>query len=323
MKAAVYYETGGPEVLRYEEVPEPQLRKGGVLIDVAVIAIQGGDTLNRTGGVMASKPHIVGYQASGIVREVGDGVTSFVPGQPVVATMGFGSHAEVISVPAGSVWAIPAGLSLAEAAGVPIEFGTADDCLFEFGHLQKGETVLIQAGASGVGLAAIQLAKAAGATVLATASSDDRLGRLKEYGLDFGINYTKVDVAKEVMSFTNGVGVNLVVDSVGGSTLEGSVASLAYRGRISWVGRAGREERPPEIWPIMQKNASITGVFLGAEMAVNPQRTHPLIENLLERIAKKELSVVIDSTFPLSQAAEAHRHIESRQAFGRVLMTTK
>jgi len=113
----------------------------------------------------------------------------------------------------------------------------------------------------------------------------------------------------------------LVVDSVGGSTLEGSVASLAYRGRISWVGRAGREERPPEIWPIMQKNASITGVFLGAEMAVNPERTHTLIENLLERIAKKELSVVVDSTFPLSEAAEAHRHIESRKAFGRVLMT--
>ena len=320
MKAAVYYETGGPEVLRYEEVPEPELRKGGVLIDVEAIAIQGGDTLNRTGGLMASTPHIVGYQASGIVREVGDGVTAFVPGQSVVATMGFGSHAEVISVPAGSVWAIPEGLSLEEASGVPIEFGTADDCLFEFGRLQKGETVLIQAGASGVGLAAIQLAKAAGATVLATASSDDRLERLSGYGLDFGINYTKTDVAQEVMKFTNGAGVNLVVDSVGGSTLEGSIASLAYRGRISWVGRAGREERPPEIWTIMQKNASITGVFLGAEMAVNPSRTHPLIDNLLARIARKELSVVIDSTYPLAQAAEAHRHIESRKAFGRVLM---
>jgi|688.fasta_scaffold24556_3 NADPH2:quinone reductase len=321
MKAAVYFETGGPDVLRYEEVPEPQLRKGGVLIDVAAIAIQGGDTLNRTGGLMASTPHIVGYQASGIVREVGDGVTGFVPGQSVVATMGFGSHAEVISVPAGSVWAIPEGLSLEEAAGVPIEFGTADDCLFEFGRLQKGETVLIQAGASGVGLAAIQLAKAAGATVLATASSDDRLERLRDYGLDFGINYTKVDVAQEVMKYTNGMGVNLVVDSVGGSTLEGSIASLAYRGRISWVGRAGREEHPPEVWTIMQKNASITGVFLGAEMAMNSSRTHPLIGNLLARVARKELSVVIDSTFPLAQAAEAHRHIESRKAFGRVIMT--
>ena len=320
MKAAVYYETGAPEVLKYEEVAEPELRSGGLLIDVAAIAIQGGDTLNRTGGIMASKPHIVGYQASGVVREVGEGVTGFTKGQHVVATMGFGSHAEVISVPAGSVWAVPNGLSPQEAAGVPIEFGTADDCLFEFGHLRAGETVLIQAGASGVGIAAIQLAKAAGATVLATASSDERLERLKEYGLDHGINYTKVDAAQEVMKYTNNAGVNLVVDSVGGSTLEGSVAMLGYRGRISWVGRAGREERPPEVWPIMQKNASISGVFLGAEMAMNPQRTHPMIDSLLARIAKKELTVVLDKTLPLSDAAGAHAYIESRKAFGRVLL---
>ena len=320
MKAAVYYEVGGPEVLRYEDVAEPQLRTGGLLIDVSAIAVQGGDTLNRGGGILASKPHIVGYQASGIVREVGEGVTSFVVGQPVVATMGFGSHAEVISVPATFAWAIPDGLSLNEAAGVPIEFGTADDCLFEFGRLKAGETVLVQAGASGVGLAAIQLAKSVGATVLATASSDDRLLRLKNYGLDHGINYLSTDVAKEVMTLTNGAGVNLVVDSVGGSTLEGSVASLAYRGRISWVGRAGREQRPPEVWPIMQKNGSISGVFLGAEMAVNPSRTYPMIGNLLARIAKKELTVVIDKTFPLAEAAQAHRYIESRKAFGRVLL---
>jgi len=320
MKAAVYYETGAPEVLKYEEVAEPELRSGGLLIDVAAIAIQGGDTLNRTGGIMASNPHIVGYQASGVVREVGDGVTGFTKGQHVVATMGFGSHAEVISVTAGSVWAIPNGLSLLEAAGVPIEFGTADDCLFEFGHLRAGETVLIQAGASGVGIAAIQLAKAAGATVLATASSDERLERLNEYGLDHGINYTKVDAAQEVMKYTNNAGVNLVLDSVGGSTLEGSVAMLGYRSRISWVGRAGREERPPEVWPLMQKNASISGVFLGAEMAMNPQRTHSMIEGLLARIAKKELTVVLDKTFPLSDAAGAHAYIESRKAFGRVLL---
>lgn len=320
MKAAVYYEVGEPEVLRYEDVAEPQLRPRGLLIDVRAIAIQGGDTLNRRGGILASKPHIVGYQASGIVREVGDGVTTFKVGQRVVATMAFGSHAEVISVPAASAWAIPDGLSIEEAAGVPIEFGTADDCLFEFGHLKSGETVLVQAGASGVGLAAIQLAKAAGAIVFATASSDDRLSRLTEYGLDHGINYKVADVGKEVMALTKGAGVNLVLDSVGGSTLEGSVAALAYRGRISWVGRAGREERPPEVWPIMQKNASITGVFLGAEMALNSARTYPMIGNLLERIANKELKVTIDKTFPLTDAADAHRYIESRKAFGRVLL---
>ena len=236
MKAAVYYETGAPEVLKYEDVAEPTLFADGLLIDVAAIAIQGGDTLNRLGGALASKPHIVGYQASGTVREVGANTKGFTPGQAVVATMGFGSHAEVICPWAVSTWPIPNGLSLQEAAGVPIEFGTADDCLFEFGHLKAGETVLIQAGASGVGIAAIQLAKAAGATVIATSSSDERLEKLKKYGLDHGINYTKVDCAKTVMELTNGAGVNLVLDSVGGATLESSIASLlSVIAALSWA----------------------------------------------------------------------------------------
>lgn len=320
MKAAVYYETGGPEVFRYEEVPDPQVRPGRVLIEVQAVSIQGGDLLHRQSGEMARTPHVVGYQVAGIVREVGDGVESFVPGQPVVATLGHGSHAELALAPASSVYAVPDAMSIDDAAGVPIEFGTADDCLFEFGRLQAGETVLVQAGAGGVGLAAIQLAHAAGATVLATASSDERLARLSDYGLDHAINSVTADVATEVARITDGNGVNLVVDPVGGATLEASIAALAYRGRVSWVGRAGREDRPPEVWPIMQKNGTISGVFLGAEFVHNPQRTRPMIERLIARVASGELRVAIDSVYPLADAAEAHRHIESRKAFGRVLL---
>ena len=320
MKAAVFYKTGGPEVFQYEDVPDPAVRSGGLLIDVAAVGIQGGDLLHRQGGVLATEPHVVGYQASGVVREVGEGDTEFAVGQPVVATMGYGSHAELVSVPARAAWAVPEGLSLEEAAGVPIEFGTADDCLFEFGKLQSGETVLVQAGAGGVGLAAIQLAKAAGATVLATASSDDRLERLHEYGMDQGINYANADVPTEVNRITGGKGVDLVVDSVGGKTLEGSIAALVYRGRVSWVGQAGRDDKPPQVWPLMQKNASMTGVFLGAEMMMNNERCHTMIERLLGRAASGELKVAIDRTFPLADAAEAHRYIESRRAFGRVLL---
>jgi NADPH2:quinone reductase len=321
MKAAVYYATGAPDVFRYEEVPDPIVRKNGVLVQVAAVGIQGGDLLNRQGGALMSNPHIVGYQASGTVIAIGESVTTVHEGQKVVVTTPFGSHAELVSVPEGSAFAVPDSMSFNDAAGIPIEFGTADDCLFEFGALQAGETVLIQAGAGGVGLAAIQLAKQAGAfMVLATASSDDRLNRLKAFGMDHGINYAQADVAAEVMRLTDGKGVNLVVDPVGGKTLEGSIASLAYRGRVSWVGRAGREERPPEIWPIMQKNGSIHGVFLGAEMALNAQRTRPMVERLITRIASGELTVVTDKVFPLAEAAEAHRYIESRQAFGRVLL---
>jgi NADPH2:quinone reductase len=320
VKAAVYYATGGPDVFRYEDVPDPQVRPGGLLIEVGAVGIQGGDLLHRQGGVVATTPHIVGYQAAGTVLEIGEGESDFTVGDSVVATMAYGSHAELVSVSTRTAWHVPPGLSIAEAAGVPIEFGTADDCLFEFGHLRSSETVLVHAGAGGVGLAAIQLAKAAGATVLATASSEERLARLHEFGMDHGINYATGDVEAEVRAVTDGRGVDLVVDPVGGTTLESSIAALAYRGRISWVGRAGREERPPEVWPLMQKNATLTGVFLGAEMVLNGDRTHPLVEGLLARAASGELRVVIDRTFPLGEAAEAHRYIESRRAFGRVLL---
>jgi NADPH2:quinone reductase len=269
---------------------------------------------------MATRPHIVGYQAAGVIREVGANVPGRKPGDRVVATMPFGSHAKLVSVAAAGMYGVPDNLSLQEAAGIPIEFGTADDCLFEFGHLQAGETVLVQAGAGGVGLAAIQLAKRAGAKVLATASSDERVARLAEFGMDFGINYRTQDLVAKTMEFTNGRGVDLVVDSVGGKTLEASIAALAYRGRVSWVGRAGREEAPPEIWPLMQKNASITGVFLGAEFAASPARTRKMVESLIARVASGELRVVIDRKFPLAEAAEAHRYIEGRSAFGRVLL---
>src|SRR3954469_4346405 len=281
MKAAVYDHTGGPEVLRYDDVPDPELRPGGLLVDVQAIGVQGGDLLHRQGGILTSNPHIVGYQAAGTVRAVGDGVRGFSEGDVVVATMGNGSHAAMVSVPARSAWLVPQGIDAITASGIPIEFGTADDCLFEFGHLQAGETVLVQAGASGVGTAAVQLAKAAGATVLATASSDDRLNRLKDFGLDHGINYATGDVVREVLAVTDRRGVDLVVDPVGGRTLEASIAVLAYRGRVSWVGRAGREESSPEVWPIMQKNGSISGVFLGAELGFNPQRARPMIQRLI------------------------------------------
>jgi NADPH2:quinone reductase len=320
VRAAVLTQTGGPEVLRYDEFPDPVVRPGGVLIRIEAVSIQGGDVLNRQGGVF-TYPHVVGYQAAGTVIEVGHGVTSVTVGRRVVATMGHGSHAQLASVHESAVYAIPDGLSTDDAAAVPIEFATAADCLFEFGDLQAGQTVLVQAGAGGVGLAAIQLAKRAGAAmVIATASSDDRLERLREFGMDHGINYASGDVATEVMRLTDRRGVDLVVDPVGGRTLEGSIAALAYRGRVSWVGQAGRDERQPAIWPIMQKNASIHGVFLGAEFAMNPQRTRALVESLLQRVADGELRVSIDRVFPLSEAAEAHHHIESRQAFGRVLL---
>ncbi len=321
MKAAVYNETGAPDVFRYEDRPDPACQSGAVAIDVKAISIEGGDVLNRAGGPMASRPHIVGYQCAGIVREVGDNVADRAVGQSVVVVMPFGSHASVVAVGAAQTWPVPEGMDLQAAACVPIAFGTADDCLFAFGRLKAGETVLIQAGAGGVGLAAIQFAKRAGATVLATASSDDRLERLKEFGLDHGINYKDADFVARARELSGGRGVDLVVDSVGGKVLEGSVECLAYGGRVVSVGNAGREEqRPVNVDKLSQANRSLTGLAFSGSLMLEPQRTRPMIERHLRDIAAGSLRVVIDRTYPLSEAAAAHAYIESRQAFGRVVL---
>jgi NADPH2:quinone reductase len=184
--------------------------------------------------------------------------------------------------------------------------------------LKAGETVLVQAGAGAVGLAAIQLAKRAGARVFATASSDDKLARLKPLGMDHGINYRTQDVVAEVMKLTGGKGVDLVVDPVGGSTLQKSLLSLGARGRCSMVGRAGREAMTIDVQSLMAGNRSLTGVFLGAEIMTD--RVHDMIQRHIEDAAKGKLKVVIDREFPLREAAAAHAYIESRKAVGRVLL---
>ncbi len=318
MKAAVYYETGSPDVLRYEDVPDPVCYDGGVLIEVEAISIEGGDTLNRAGGDMPAVPHIVGYQCAGTIREVGAGVTDRHVGQRVVCTNLWGSHAEKTVAPAIITWPSPDGADLLAVACVPVAFGTADDCLFEFGRLQAGETVLIQAGAGGVGIAAIQLAKRAGATVIATASSDDRLERLKEFGLDHGVNYAHDDWVDKVRAITGGRGVDLVVDSVGGKILAGSVACLAYRGRAITVGSAGRDPQPFDVGVLGMNNQSLTGVFLGAE--ITTPRAQAMISRLVDDVAAGRLRVEVDRTYPLAEAAAAHAYLESRQAVGRVVL---
>lgn len=318
MKAAVYYETGAPQVFRYEEVPDPSCGPWDIVIDIKAISIEGGDVLNRAGGLMPKVPHIVGYDAAGVISQVGQKVTNRQIGQRVTTLSPFGSHAEKRALAAITSWLIPDKVSFEEAACVPVTFGTAHDCLFEFGHLKPGETVLIQAGAGGVGLAAIQLAKRAGARVLATASSNQRLERLKTYGLDEGINYVEKDLVAEVRRLTDNQGVDLVVDGVGGEVLQKSIDAARVRGRIITFGQAGRGFRRVDVSGLAMGNKTLTGVFLGAEIAT--ERVQKMIDQLLDDIAAGHIKVPIDRKFPLFQAAEAHAYIESRQAVGRVLL---
>jgi len=320
MKAAVYYGTGGPEVLRYEDVPDPVAGPRDLLVQVEAISIEGGDTLARAMGELGPTPHVVGYQCAGTVVSTGDEVEGFSVGDRVVTVGLDGSHAELRAVPTPFCWSVPPGLSTDEAACVPVPFGTADDCLFEFGGLRAGESVLVHAGGSGVGIAAVQLASRAGARVLATASSAEKLSRLLPLGLDDGINYATTDFVDEVRRLTDGRGVDVIVDSVGGATLQGSLRSLAYRGRCVTVGDAGRHAAEHlDVSMLRPNNQSLIGYFLGAELFLSP-RPHAMIARHLAEIAQGTLKVVIDRRFPLSDAARAHAYIESRQAFGRVLL---
>jgi NADPH2:quinone reductase len=320
VKAAVYYETGSPDVFKYEDVEDPAVGPGDILIKVEAVSIEGGDTLSRLGGALTAQPHIVGYQNAGTVLEVGEAVTGFAVGDRAVTVGVDGSHAELRAVSESFAWKVPEDLATDLAACVPVPWGTADDCLFEFGRLQPGETALIHAGAGGVGLAAIQLAKRAGARVFATASSDEKLVRLKEFGLDEGINYVTHDFVAEARRLTDGKGIDVIVDSVGGATLQGSLNALAYRGRCVTVGDAGRGPAEHlDVSMMRPNNQTLSGYFLGLELFLSP-RPHAMIAGLLGDIAKGELTVVIDQAFPLAEAAAAHAYIESRRSFGRVIL---
>jgi len=318
MKAAVYYENGGPDVLKYEDVPDPTCPPDGVVVRLKAISVEGGDVLLRQRNAPPTKPHVGGYAAAGEIIEVGPQVGHLKLGQIVATVSPFGSHAELRAVPARLAWPVPDGFDPGKAAAIPVAFGTAHECLFRAGHLTSGETVLIQAGAGGVGMAAIQLAKRAGARVLATASDDRRLERLMPLGLDHGINYKNEDVADAVMRLTDNQGANLVVDPVGGSTLQASIASLAYRGRVSFVGNAGREAMTIDLWPVLRGNQTLTGVNLSPEIVTD--RVHVMVQSLIDEAARGEIEVLIDKTFPLPEAAAAHAYIESRAAVGRVLL---
>jgi len=291
-----------------------------VVVEAEAISIEGGDLLARALSPPPASPHIVGYLSAGTVIEVGAGVESPAIGDKVVALNANGSHAEKRVVPAAMTWTLPRGLNLAVAASIPVAMGTAHECLFTAANLERGQTALIHAGGGGVGMAAIQMAAQAGATVISTASSDEKLERLKAFGLDHGINYATESFVERVRELTDGRGVDVVLDSVGGKNLVDSIEALAYRGTLVSVGVAGRAGSDVEAKALWGKNNTLRGVFLGGALISEHARVHAMIAELIERVAGGELLVEIDRTFALAEAAEAHAYLEGRNAFGRVVL---
>jgi NADPH2:quinone reductase len=214
MKAVRIHTLGGPEILRYEDVPDPQAGAGEVLIKVAAAGVNYAD-LGRRKGTYArqiSLPAILGSEVAGTVVQIGPGVEGFTPGERVMAWAGRGGYAEYVTAPVATVYAIPASLSFEAAAGMPVVFLTAYHLLKTCARVRPGETVLIQAAASGVGTIAVQLAKLWGGRVIATASTDDKLKRVQELGADVLINYSQRDFVSEAMRATDQHGVEVILE---------------------------------------------------------------------------------------------------------------
>ena len=317
MKAAVYDVEGSPGVLKYVDVPEPVTGSDDILISVEAISIEGGDLINRRSTPPPLPSWIVGYAAAGTVVAVGSKVRSRTVGDRVAAFHMQGSHAERWAVPAERTWLIPDGVGMAEAAALPISFGTAHHCLFTRGMLRQGETVLIQAAAGGVGLAAVQLASQAGATVIAVVSGTQRRGRLRELGADHVVDRTKDNIVDSVRQYTHGTGVDLVIDPVG-TTLPVSLSALAPEGRLVFVGNAGGGSLTVDLWPAMQSNQTLMGVFMGPLFARHGVRTS--VDEMLQAVAAGRVTVVIDRIFPLANAAAAHEFAETAKPLGRIVM---
>ena len=318
MKAAFYTTNGGPEVLRYGDVPDPQLRDGQVLVKVHAVSLEGGDLINRRNTPPRSDFHVVGYQAAGTVERIGPDVTGIAPGDRVCGFSWSGSHAELFAVRQDLVFPIPDGVDFATASTVPVTFGTACEALFECGMLAAGQTVLIQGAAGGVGLAAVQLAKGAGATVLGTASDRRRLQRLEEFGLDHGIDYSTKDVGKRALQLTDGKGVDLVVDLAGGRGLAQLLQAVRYRGRLAIVGAASGEEQSLGFIDIVSKGLTVCGCLFGREM--HTPRAREIVSRMYDGIAAGRLRMPIERVYPLAEAALAHSHAETGHPFGRIVL---
>ena len=324
MRAAVITEPGGPEVLKVQEVSDPVPGPDDILVDVRASALNRADTLQRQGGYPAppgSPDDIPGLEFSGVVLRTGEHVGDLQEGDRVFGLLGGGGYASRVVTHSRMAMRIPDNLDFVQAAAVPEVFFTAYDALFNHCELSMGEKVLIHAAGSGVGTAAVQLAHNAGAYVLGTAGSDDKLRGARDLGMDVGINYREQDFSAEVKEHTRGNGVDVLLDVIGADYWDRNLASLALRGRLVLVGIMGGGGVQADLRPIMFKRLRVHGTVLRARpIEEKIALTNQIKRHVLPLIASGAIKPVVDSVYPLDQAAEAHRHMESNANFGKIIL---
>jgi len=340
MKAVIFKQHGGPEVLEFADAPDPKPRANEVLIEVKACALNHLDIFVRNGlpGIEIPLPHILGNDIAGVVREVGELVTWVKADDEVMVQPGVscghcdaclsgrdnlcreydmigyrrnGGYAQFDSVPGVNVFPKPANISWEEAAALPLVTVTAWHMLVGRANIRPGEDVLVHAAGSGVGSVAIQIAKLHGARVITTASSDEKLAKARELGADETINYTRDDWPKEVKRLTERRGVDVVFEHTGSETWVGSISSLKNNGRLVTCGATSGFDARTDLRQVFYRHLTILGSFMGSKAE--------LLE-AMKFVRQGKIRGVVDRVLPLSEARQAHELVESRGQFGKVVL---
>ncbi|MEV8214984.1 NAD(P)H-quinone oxidoreductase [Leifsonia sp. NPDC077715] len=323
MRAVVVSRPGDADVLEVAERPDPTPGANEVRIRVVAAGLNGADLSQRRGYYPspAGAPEWPGLEVSGTIDALGDGVDGWSIGDRVCALLPGGGYAELVTVDAGLVLPVPDSVDLVEAAGLPEVAATVWSNVFDLGRLAAEEVLLVHGGSSGIGTMAIQLARARGAQVIATAGSDEKADFCREVGADAAVNYRTQDFVEAVDAFTAGRGADVVLDIVGGAYIARDLEALATGGRIVSIAVRDREPASVDMGLMMRKRASLHGTTLRARpLAERVAIIAAVRENVWPLLAEGRVRPVIDSVFPLEDAAAAHRRMESSAHRGKILL---
>ncbi|MFI7547837.1 NAD(P)H-quinone oxidoreductase [Actinoplanes sp. NPDC049599] len=322
MHAITIDQPGGPEALVWAEVPDPAAGPGEVVVQVTAAAVNRADVMQRQGHYPSppGAPPYPGLECSGVITALGEGVTGHHVGERVCALLAGGGYAEQVAVPAGQLLPIPQQMSVQEAAALPEVACTVWSNVVDIARLRKGETLLVHGGGGGIGTFAIQLGKALGATVVVTAR-EAKHAQLRALGADLTIDYTAADFVAETRSFTDGRGVDVILDIIGAKYLDRNVAALAPDGRIAVIGLQGGRRGEFDLGALMAKRGSVSATTLRARPVADKAR---IVKGVRERVwplvDAGAIRPIIDRTIPMAEAPAAHRLMESSDHLGKILL---
>lgn len=323
MRAIVITEPGGPDVLSWQEVAEPALGPGEVLVDVVATAVNRADLLQRQGFYPPppGAPDWPGLECSGVIARIGDGVTSHAVGDEVCCLLSGGGYAERVVVPAGQAMALPPGIGVVEAAGLPEVACTVWSNLVMVAHLQRGDWLLVHGGGSGIGTMAIQVARALGARVAVTAGSQAKLDACAALGAEVLINYREQDFVEAISVETGGRGVDVILDNMGAAYLERNIEALARNGRIVIIGMQGGIRTELDITTLLRRNAAVHATTLrGRPTSEKVEICLEVERHVWPWIGAGIVKPVIDRVMPITDAAAAHHALEAGEVTGKIVL---